>query len=254
MSFNYQKILKFPEKSRIDKRLPKAFFLRNFELTANEKKTLNTKIKSLIMLASLKNSNTNIATFSDKNYIFEEIQIVICTLDIIDFEDYKNKSIDLIQKKIPYPILLIVECDNEFVINICNKRRNQNDNSKLTVENQFTTSNISKLYKNDITTLFWNQLSFASLDKTNMQTVYKSYEKAIVQYRTANLTGVYKERNKIQTQEDIYSLEKIDSLETQIISLANRIKKENSFSNKINLNVEIHNLRDQIEELKEKLR
>jgi len=254
MSFNYHSIFKFPEKSKIDKKIPKVFFLRNFELTASEKKTLNSKVKSIFMLASLKKTNANIAILKDKNYIFEEIQIIVCSLEVADFENDKSKCIEIIQKYIPYPILLIIESENEFVLNVSNKRRNLNDNNKLIIENEYTTPNISKLYKKDIVNLFWKALDFKTLDKTNMQTTYAAYQKAIIQFKTASLTGNFNERSKIRTGQDILNIEKIETFELEIISLKSRIKKENNFSNTVNLNVEVQNLRKQIQQIKEELK
>ena len=44
MSFNYNQILNIPERCLLNKRLTKAFFLKNFDLSGTEKKLLNSII------------------------------------------------------------------------------------------------------------------------------------------------------------------------------------------------------------------
>ena len=44
------------------------------------------------------------------------------------------------------------------------------------------------------------------LDKTNLETTYKSYIQAIVQFQTASITGSFNKRSHSRTEEDIINL------------------------------------------------
>ena len=111
-------------------------------------------------MASIKPSNSNIPEYKDENYVFEEVQFMLCTLNENTLSVNSDKCISLFQKYIPYQIVLIVEDDNGFILNTCDKRINLNDKSKRTIERQISTPVISKLYKNEVTSSFLDSLDF----------------------------------------------------------------------------------------------
>ena len=145
---NYNKILKIPERAIVSKKISKAFFIRNFELSSADKKILN-EIIMMEWLASIKPSNSNIALFQNETYNFEEIQVMTCTLSGNLIKGTIDRVTNLFQKHIPYPIFLVIENADEFVVNVCDKKINQNDKSKRTIEAFINSRNVSKLYKNE---------------------------------------------------------------------------------------------------------
>lgn len=249
MSFNYNKILNIPERCLINKKITKAFFLRNFVLSAVEKKVLN-NIVNMDWLASIKPTNSNINESKSELYLFEEIQVMVCSLTTNTLKNDIDKYTSLFQKHIPYPIVLIVENDEEFVFTACDKRINQSDKSKRTIEAFINSPAISKLYKNELTESFFNALDFALLDKTNLEMLYKSYINAIVQFQSATITGSFNKRSTARTEQDLKHLENILKIEKEIITLSNQIKKETQLNTKVSLNVEIQKKRNEIENLK----
>ena len=252
MSFLYHNILAIPDRSSTEKKITKAFFLKHFDLSASEKKTLS-NIQRIQWIASIKPSIANIPKVENSEYKYEEIQIIICTVTAHQLSNDLEKIQSLIQKHIPYPILLIIENETEYVINTTHKRINLKDTTKRTIENYYTTPLISKLYKNEITSAFFSSINYSQLDKTNLETTYKSYTKAIIQYQAANITGTYKSRTHKRTTEDMQSLASLEALEKEIVSLKHQIKKENQLNNKVNLNLEIQKKRIKISEIKNKL-
>jgi hypothetical protein len=253
MSFSYNTIFNIPERSILDKKLTKAFFLKNFDLSVIEKKLLNNSILNMDWLASIKPTIANIPAVKNDNYVYEEIQIIVCTVVDNQLDELANKCIALLQKYIPYQMIVIVEEDNNFVINACDKRINLNDTSKRIIDNYNTTTALSKLYKNEITTSFFEVLDFSSLDKTDMETTYKSYIQAIVQFQTASITGAFNKRSHSRTEEDMILLATIETIEKEVVRLSNQIKKETQLNNRVSLNIEIQNQRKKIENIKNKL-
>jgi hypothetical protein len=249
MSFSYNKILNIPERAIISKKISKAFFIRNFELSSADKKILN-EIVTMEWLASIKPSNTNIALFQNEIYSFEEIQVMTCTLSGNLIKGTIDKATNLFQKHIPYPIVLVIENEDEFVVNVCDKKINQSDKSKRTIEAFINSPNVSKLYKNELVDAFFKGLDFAVLDKTNLETTYKSYTSTIVQFQTAMVTGTFNKRSAIRTEDDLKHLETIQKIEKEILTLSNQIKKETQLNTKVSLNIEIQKKRNEIEHLK----
>lgn len=253
MTVSYKNIFNIPERSILDKKLTKAFFLKNFDLSAIEKKLLNNSIQSMDWLASIKPNITNIPGVVNGNYVYEEIQIFICTVGNNQLDELAGKCIVLLQKYIPYQMIVIVEDETHFVINASDKRINLSDSSKRTIESYSTTTALSKLYTNEISTSFFEALDFSKLDKTNMETTYKSYIQAVVQYQTASITGSFNKRSHSRTEEDITLLATIETIEKEVLRLSNQIKKETQLNNRVSLNIEIQNQRKEIENIKNKL-
>lgn len=253
MAFNYNNILHIPDRSLLDKRLTKTFFLKNFNLSAAEKKLVNTDIQSMTWLASIKPSAANIPAVIEEDYKYEEIQVMVCTVADNALNDLAEKCMVLFQKYIPYQMLVIVEDANEFKIGLCDKRINKKEPSKRTIEHYFITTSLSKLYKNSNTDAFFKALSFTNINKTNLKLLYKNYIQAVVQYQAAMVTGDYQIRSNARTEEDMQLIAAIEQLEQDIVSLSSQIKKASQLNEKVQLNIQIKNKRDKIEQLKKQL-
>jgi len=250
LSFSYNDILQIPERALLNKRLTKAFFTKHFSLNASEKKFLANEIQQMEWLASIKSSNVNIKAVVNEEYSFEELQIFVITLPDNTIEKQGKRAIEFVQKFIPYQALVIAEDGFEYQMGACDKRINQADNSKRTIERYFITSVVSKLYKNDTISAFYKAIAFSALDKSNLKTTYKSYINAIVQLQAAGLTGEFKQRSKVRSEEDMELMQQIENKETEIIQLRNQIKQESQLNGQVQLNVAIQGLKKEIEEIK----
>jgi hypothetical protein len=253
MAFSYNKILNIPERCVLDKKLTKAFFLKNFDLSVVEKKILNNTIQSMDWIASIKPSNANIVAIKNNDIAYEEIQVISCSISHGALDMMADKCITMIQKYIPYPIVLIIEDEDSFVVNIANKRINQVDTNKRTIESIASTAIISKLYKSETSIAFFHALHFSQLDKTNLQTTYQSYVQAIVQYQASSITGVFQKRLNSRTETDLQTLQRIETLEKEVLALSNSIKKQTQINYKVSLNIDIQNKKNEIEQLKKEL-
>ncbi len=253
MGLNYTDILNLPERSLYRTKMTKAFFLRNFELSSSEKKLLYNSIIHMEWLASLKPTNCNVPSVINDVVTFEEIQIMICNVGTEKVDEVASNCIQLFQKYIPHNILVIIENDTEFKLNACEKRINLNDKTKRTIENQYNSGTISKLYKTELGDAFLSALDFSKLDKTNLELLYRGYCNAIVQFTSASVTGIFQARDTARTQDDLVMLNQIEDLGRDISKLTNQLKAEKQQNQKVTLNMAIHQKRKQIEDIKIKL-
>lgn len=245
-------ILQIPERSLVNKKITKAFFKRNFDLTGTEKSLLDdfSAVASIDWLASISTASANINRYQDEQYLFEEIEVISIQTAEPDFERNMNKLAELVQKYIPYPILLCIYHSNAFVLNTWDKRINQNDSTRRTLEKRYITEIISHNDPTDKQQAFLDSLAFPTLDKTNLKTYFDSYTQRIIALQAAELTGIYIPRTQSRTQSDIERLEKIESLQKDILALQNQAQKESQLSQRIALNTQVQMKRKQIEALK----
>lgn len=248
-------ILKIPERNLVNKKISKAFFKRNFDLTSTEKALLDdvNTISGIEWLASVSSANSNINPYKDEQYLFEEVQIIVVHASGSEFGVNHQQIADLIQKYIPYPILLCIRLDGVFVLNACDKKINQNDSNRRIVEKKYITEPIDLKETSERQQHFISSIAFSELDKTNLKTYYDSYVHRMIALQAAELSGVYTPRTKERSQSDMEMLEKIESLGKEIQVLQNQAKKESQLNKRVLLNTEIQNKRKLIEQLKAKI-
>ncbi|MBO2546009.1 DUF4391 domain-containing protein [Salegentibacter sp. BDJ18] len=253
MALDYNQILHLPERTVLNKKMTKAFFLRNFDLSAAEKKLLKEQIESMLWIGNIKTANSNIPEVANETHIFKEVQVI--QGQVVDGAPQKiwEACIQLFQKYIPFHILLIIEDETEFMLNAVDKRINQADRSRRTVEKHYNTPKLNKLYKKEQAEAFFNALAFDQLDKTNLETLYTGYINAIIQFQVASQTGNFKAQRKQRTAEDLEVLEMITFYEKEIEELRGYLKQEDQMSMRVEFNQQIQIRKEEIDKLKNKL-
>lgn len=249
-------ILQLPEKSLVNKKITKAFFKRNFELTKNERNLLDdfSAVVSIDWIASINPNNTNVPAITEPSVTFEELQVIALQTNSNNYERFKTRLFDFMQKFIPYHTLLVVYTDKVMSWNGCLKRVNENDSTKRVVEKVFFTEDIPIKNQTKHQKEFYSRLSFVELDKTNLRTLYNSFLQQIVALNAAEVRGEYSPQPVERTQQDVVYLEKIAQLEKEIVTLSNLATKETQMSLRVEYNLKIQQKRKQIEDIKQIIR
>jgi len=248
VSQRFLDIVHLPERCILEKRLTKAFFLKHFTLSAAEKKLLNEGIEQMDWLASIK--GTHVPAFVSETHSYEEVQIFAVQLRNSRVEQTGAKVADLVQKYVPYPLLLFVYDAENYLVNACAKRINLKEASKRTIETAISTPVLSLLYVDANAKAFHAGLHFEHLDKTDLRTLYNAYMQAVVQCRAAALTGTYRKRPALRSVEDLAYLQRIDGLEAEIRALKAMATRDHPLREKVAVNMEIQKLREEVEALR----
>lgn len=240
-----------PEACLVNKKITKAFFKRNFELTLSESKFLDdfSVFIQIDWLASIKPENSNIIAFTSAQSTIEEVVIIAVQTNDADFDKNKQKIAELIQKFIPYHILLCIYSENQFVLNVAEKRTNQNDSTKRTIEKQYFTENISIAKYSDKQRAFVNSLAFSLLDKLNLKTLFESYVSRIIAIHTADVLTSFEIRSSERSKQDIQNLELISLLKSEIVTLQNKANLETQLNILVEVNNAIQEKRKEIKNL-----
>jgi hypothetical protein len=229
--------------------LPKTFFKRNFDLTLSEKRVLDDAavITAIDWMATISPTNANINRFEGGQYLYEEVQVICAQTGTIDFEKNLPKIAELVQKHIPYPIALCIYADSNFILNACNKRINQNDSSRRTIEDRFFSEVIDINNLKETQVSFLDNLAFGKLDKTNLKTLYDGYSQAIIALQAAAYSGIYMPRTKERTDADLQNMQ---ILQNEIVTLQGLAKKETQLNQQVAINLHVQEKRREIERLK----
>jgi hypothetical protein len=245
-------ILQLPEKCLVNKKITKAFFKRNFDMTSAERNILDdaNAIMSIDWIASISQANANVPAWQDAESTFEEIEVIAVTTNEENLNKQATRIIDLIQKYIPYHLILVVTDGAKTVLNVTYKRINQNDNNRRTVDKKFTSELIDLKGDNAIHKAFIESLDFCKLGSTDLRVLYDSYIQCFVGLNTAPIIGTFETRPAERTKEDVELLERISQLEKEITTLSNTSQKETQLNKRIELNTQLQHKRKQIEQLK----
>ncbi len=246
-------ILKLPERCLVNRKITKAFFKRNFELTLTDRNLLDKEIDSIHWLASLNPENTNIPSFISDDVTYEEVQIIIVTASQAEFDRDHFKIAEVVQRHIPYAILLCVCTPEKIVWNTCNKRIRQNETTKRIIEKRFFSEVIDTEQQSKVQSDFLKSLSFSALAKTSLQDLYNSYTERIFALQAARLNGTFAIRTQERTQADMILLERLEALQQDVSTLAQHARRETQLNNQIQLNLQIQNKRREITQLKNKI-
>ena len=149
---------------------------------------------------------------------------------------------EIVQSTIPYPTIIIFTMDDEVQINVATKMINKVDSSKNTVETMISSywlniNNISIIEKEFIESLSIVNLSFA-----NFYRFYMDIYNRVFLLNTSQYFNEYKSLLAKNIEIVKKSYYEIHDLDFTLERLRREIKKEDNFSRKAKLNVEIKSL------------
>lgn len=228
--------LGFPKESIFKKFIPKSYFYEHGGLKQSEKNLFINNIERMTLYAQLTREKTNISKYNDEEKTYEEISVLL-----VDLRKKENmdKIAKIIMSAILYPIILVGKYDDEYIFYGANQRDNQLDESKIILENIYSTDYI------DLEEPFIKSINYKKLSKVNFYKFYNDYLDAIINF---NL----KKRN-IQSAEDKEEvLRKIEELEEEIRVLKNKMHSEKQFNRKMDLNIKIKGLEKELKKMEGK--
>lgn len=238
------KYLNLPSSTSIERKLFKKQFLDNFSLTTNEKKILSECVDSITLNNLLNKDSINILPFTNETHNYQEIAVISVEIN----NQNKSKEITNIILHIPYPVVLILVYKEQIQINISPKRINITDTAKLVVEEQYYTKWIDTNNLTEVSSEFLNSLDTLKHPFSNFKDFFISLTQSVISFNASEISGKFK-----SNQDSKFILDKINKINLEIQELKAQIKKETNFNNKVKLNIELKNKKDNLLDFKEKL-
>ena len=238
------KCLNLPNSTSIERKLFKKQFLDNFSLTSNEKKILSEYVDSITLNNLLNKDSINILPFKNETHNYQEIAVISVEIN----NQKKSKEIANIILHIPYPVVLILVYKEQIQINISPKRINITDTAKLVVEEQYYTKWIDTNNLTEVSSEFLNSLDTLKHPFSNFKDFFISLTQSVISFNASEISGKFK-----SNQDSKFILDKINKINLEIQELKAQIKKETNFNNKVKLNIELKNKKDNLLDFKEKL-
>lgn len=273
--------LKLPESTFLGTRITKKMLIDNNELSSNDKKLVTDVIQSIEWRNTLKPEIVNISMYVTDTVEYVEVAIIRIVLKAgKKHKDRLSNITKLMHILIPYPVVLLVELQDELAISLADKRINQADKTKLVIEHIYNSDWLYAEKLSDNENDFLNDFSLVNVSSLNYFELYQDFISMLIGLKASRVSGTYKSKNSsisqstnkpevVSEQNDTSSssgfseksnedktalLQKLEGLEAELGSIRNKLKKETQMNIKLRLNVEAKKIKQEIAAIKSELK
>ncbi|RMD01093.1 DUF4391 domain-containing protein [Clostridium autoethanogenum] len=246
----YEK-MNIPAECEVGNTIFKKLFYENSNMSTSDKNIFTNDIEKIVWRYSFKEENLNINPYKTEDLDYEEIAVI----EVLLSDDKKYRKIaEIIQKSIPYPLILVFVKGDNILLNAASKRVNKVDVSKNTVEDYIYSSWINVLSLKENEEEFLESLNIRNFSFANMYKFYCSFVEKIEIFNASVITGGFDNlKNKDIEQVNALNNE-VESLNNDIKRLRLELKKEEQFNKRVDINIKIKRIEAKRNELIEKLK
>lgn len=238
--------LGIPDSCYLGKRVFKKHFYENAELNKLEQKLFIDDIEDIQWRYSLKPETINIARYTDAETEYHEIAVLVVTLK--NPAHYKRLA-SIIQKAIPYPLLLVFNYQALIALSVADKRLNRANSDKITVTANDETDWLDLSVLTEIEQGFISSMQLQNLSFYNFYRFYADWQQRIIAFNCAKITGRYVIKQATEQEQQRETLNAIRQAQQQLQALRAALKKESQFNQKVQLNIQIKQLDNQLQQL-----
>lgn len=240
-----------PDACVLGKRVFKKQFYEHGQLGAADKKAFVEDIESIDWRFTLKPSTINIPKLEDDTHEYLEIAVLQVVLSAIERQ---ARIAAVIQKVIPYPLLIIFVCGTRLALSAADKRINRADANKIVVEATYDTGWIDTAASSPVEAAFLADFRVTNFSYRNLHDFYQDAVSRIIALNCAAHSGRYEAGVSDKPKSvRLEALRQMDKLQQERLESRNKLKKEKNLGTQVSLNTRIKQLSDRIEAIRNEL-
>ncbi len=238
-----------PDACALGKRLFKKQFYEHGQLNSTDKKAFVEDIEGITWSYTLKPSTINIPKLENETY--EYLEIAVLQVALSNKNRYERIS-SVIQKAIPYPLLIVFLFNNSLAISAADKRVNRADANKILTEAIYDTGWIELFTPNSVQEDFLSDFCATNFSYRNLYDFYQDAVGRIIALNCAAYSGRYQPSsvNTASKTDRIESLQQIEKLHQERTDIRNNLSNEKNLGKQVDLNTRIKLLNDRIEAIR----
>ena len=256
-------LIKVPDAAIVNSILPKQDIFNETGMNRSDKDYFIRYIKQIRWLYKFDDASVRIKPYETEDKSYLEAELISIKLKK-EFQEYNHNTgnyhrfdarldriVDILLRFIPYPILLCAEFNDEIKFYVSHISESKSDNEKITLDEIINTDWIKVNDLDGFDEELIDKLQINNLDKTNVFTFYDSIVTAIIQYNGSKEVG---QEVTLSSDEIQKIMDEIKLLERQIADLRVKIRRADSFNERLEYNIEINQLQTEIKLLQEDLK
>lgn len=246
---NVIQALALPVQSRVDQRVPKKLFLEQGAPTSADKRALQDGIEEVFWTAALKPETIAVPIFLDDTREYLEIAV----LSVVLRQAAKTaRLIELIHRAIPYPLMLVTEQAGATTISLAHKRASLGEGGKIVLDGSVSVEPIDG--DDERCQAMLSRLAVSQQPSSDLFAVYQGWIDCLLSLSASRLTGEY---TLPQTRDDaVAQQEALDEharLKREIVGLRAKAAKETQINRRVEINLAIRRLEDDLDAVVKKL-
>ncbi|MDP9768880.1 UNVERIFIED_ORG: hypothetical protein J2S99_002251 [Atlantibacter hermannii] len=250
-------------------------------LSAQDKQLISDVLQSIEWRYTLKPDTINIAAWVTDQLEYTEVALLHVRLKpqptASDHQQHASftKLATLLHKLIPYPLLVVAEQGEALALSLADKRINQADKTKWVVEHVYHTPWFTRHHLSGEQQVFLLDFSLKNAANLNYYVLYQDLIAMLIALQTSGISGRYLAKNQAlqhvqavahsaqpslggrvadqSNSEKVALLKQLASLEEQLNTIRNKLKKETQMNIKMRLNVEARQLKLTMADIKAQL-
>ena len=256
-------LIKVPDAAIVNSILPKQDIFNETGMNRSDKDYFVRYIKQIRWLYKFDDASVRIKPYETEDKSYLEAELISIKLKK-EFQEYNHNTgnyhrfdarldriVDILLRFIPYPILLCAEFNDEIKFYVSHISESKSDYDKITLDELIYTDWIDVNNLEGFDKELIDKLQINNLDKTNVFTFYDSIVTAIIQYNGSKEVG---QEVTLSSDEIQKIMDEIKLLERQIADLRVKIRRADSFNERLEYNIEINQLQTEIKLLQEDLK
>lgn len=239
---DYIKLFNAPDECYEGGRITKKLFYEEGNLNSEDKQLFTTDIKKITLEYMFSKDRINIKPYKDEEIECEEIAVIKVILE----NDKKYKKIcEIIQKAIPYSIIIICEFENKVMFNVANKKINKIDINKNIIDEMIFTKWINLDSEEEADKNFFKELNIKNWSYIDLYRFYNSFVNNVKLYNATKYSNNIDRLKELDVDVVKKITDKIQELGLEIIRLRNNLKKESQFNKRIDINIKIKKIQEE---------
>lgn len=222
--------LHLPDRAIAGNKIDKKALYENADLSANEKRWLKDDVERITWEYRIANDTMNIRGYVDDSVDYSEIQVIRIKLHT---GTHARNIAELILKSMPYPLIIILSHKEKVMIVGAHVHINQNDRSRLTVEEPIRSKWIS--VDDDLL----NILDMSSPGPSDLRQLYSRFIDSLMRLNISEERG---SETIIEAAASKEVLNKLNIIDRDIKRLTTDLRNEDHFNRQVELNGRIKNL------------
>lgn len=238
----YIRLFNAPDECYEGGRIAKKLFYEEGNLNSSDRELFTTDINKIVLEYMFSEDRINIKAYKDEEIECEEIAVIRVILE----NDRKFKRIcEIIQRAIPYSIILICEFENKVIFNVANKKINKVDIDKNTIDEMLYTEWINLDSQVETDDKFFDELDIRKWSYIDLYKFYNSFVDNVKLYNAAKYSNNIDGLKNLEVEVVKEITDKIEKLGLEIVRLRNNLKKESQFNKKIEINIKIKKIQEE---------